>query len=74
MTCLGFWVVAALSPPALFERVYQTLAETDMASQLAYEVRVRQFHKRLRHFYYPRLFLGETFDSEQIVHTPLFQQ
>ena len=68
------WVVAALSPPALFERVYQTLAETDMASQLAYEERVRQFHKRLRHFYYPRLFLGETFDSEQIVHTPLFQQ
>ena len=68
------WVVAALSPPALFERVYQTLAETDMASQLAYEERVRQFHKRLRHFYYPRLFLGEPFDPEQTIHTPLFQQ
>ena len=68
------WVVAALSPPALFERVYQTLAETDMASQLSYEMQVRQFHKRLRHFYYPRLFLGEPFDPEQTVHTPLFQQ
>tara|TARA_B100001059_G_scaffold91655_1_gene90555 strand:+ start:2106 stop:3356 length:1251 start_codon:yes stop_codon:yes gene_type:complete len=68
------WVVAALSPPALFERVYQTLAETDMASQLSYEMQVRQFHKRLRHFYYPRLFLGEPFDPEQTIHTPLFQQ
>ena len=67
------WLVAALSPPVLFERFYQALAETDMSAQLDYEANVRRFHRDLRQFYYPRLFLDEPFDSEQAVSVPVFE-
>ena len=67
------WLVAALSPPVLFERVYQALADTDMRAQLDYEADVRQFHKKLRDYYYPRLFLDEPFASEQAGSVPVFE-
>ena len=67
------WLVAVLSPPVLFERFYQALAETDMRAQLDYEANVRRFHRDLRQFYYPRLFLDEPFDSEQAVSVPVFE-
>ena len=67
------WLVAALSPPVLFERVYQALADTDMRAQLDYEADVRQFHKKLRDYYYPRLFLDEQFASEQAGSVPVFE-
>ncbi len=67
------WLVAALSPPVLFERVYQSLADTDMRAQLDYEADVRRFHKKLRDYYYPRLFLDEPFASEQAGSVPVFE-
>ena len=67
------WLVAALSPPVLFERVYQALADTDMRAQLDYEADVRRFHKKLRDYYYPRLFLDEPFASEQAGSVPVFE-
>ena len=44
------------------ERAMQRLAQTDLHAVLAYEARVRAFHAALRAFYYPKLFLGESFD------------
>ena len=67
------WLVAALSPPVLFERIYQALADTDMRAQLDYEADVRRFHKKLRDYYYPRLFLDEPFASEQAGSVPVFE-
>ena len=67
------WLVAVLSPPVLFERLYQALADTDMRAQLDYEADVRQFHKKLRDYYYPRLFLDEPFASEQAGSVPVFE-
>ena len=66
------WVLSLFSPPALFERVYQLLANTDVRAQLAYEARVRAYHSRLRHFYYPKLFLNEPFDPGLLDQTPSY--
>ncbi|MGF1545495.1 MAG: DUF3526 domain-containing protein [Parvularculaceae bacterium] len=49
-------VAALASPPALVMRTFTRLAETDALAALAYEARVRTFHRQLREFYYPLLF------------------
>lgn len=62
-----------LSPPALVERVFQRLADTDTRSALAYEQTVRDFHAALRGYYYPKLFRETTFSSEALSELPAFQ-
>ena len=65
--------LAWLSPPALAERAMQALADTNVAATLAYEQRVRAFHKALREYYYPRLFRGEPVSTVSIEQRPQFQ-
>lgn len=50
------WRVGAALPAVGLQAVIHRLAATDLAAQLAYQDRVRTFHKRLRRFYYPYLF------------------
>jgi ABC-2 type transport system permease protein len=47
-------------------------AGTDVRAQLAFQVRVRAFHDRLRAFYYPYLFLDRPFGREDFARAPRF--
>ncbi len=62
-----------LSPPALVERAFQSLADTDTRSALAYDETARDFHAELRGYYYPRLFRDTTFSSDALTDLPGFQ-
>jgi ABC-2 type transport system permease protein len=68
---LAAWL-ALVAPPVLIERSLQTLAGTDMLSSIEYEARVRRFHRALREFYYPKLFLDEAFDPAALDALPRF--
>ena len=61
-----------LSPPAWLERTLQHFAHTDVAATLAYERDVRDFHGRLRAFYYPLLFKEQPFERAQLETLPSF--
>jgi ABC-2 type transport system permease protein len=59
-------------PPALLERSLQKLAHTDVKAAMAYENQVREFHAQLREYYYPKLFLHQPFDKNQLANLPQF--
>ena len=65
--------LAWLSPPALAEGALQALAGTDVAATLAYEQQVREFHKALREYYYPRLFRDEPVSNASLEQRPQFR-
>ena len=65
-------IFSLLAPPILLERSLQALAQTDFSASLAYEDRVRDFHKALRGFYYQKLFGQETFDQNSLKELPVF--
>jgi ABC-2 type transport system permease protein len=48
--------IAIVLPAVAVQTMVHRLAETDLQAQLAYLDRVREFHRQLRHFYYPYLF------------------
>ena len=52
------------SPATLLQRTMEHLATTNMAAAIAYEQRVRDFHAKLRGWYYPKMFKSEVFDAE----------
>ena len=64
--------VALASPPALFMRVMNRMADTDLLGFLSYEQRVRDFHAQLRRFYYPLLFRPSDFDANIFKSLPVF--
>lgn len=65
--------LAWLAPPAALERHLEALAETDADAALAYEAAVREFHARLRHWYYPRLFRDLPFSADELAQRPSFE-
>lgn len=56
--------VSILSPATLLQRAMENLAKTDMQAAMAYETSVRDFHAKLRAWYYPRMFQGQSFDAD----------
>jgi ABC-2 type transport system permease protein len=50
------------------------LAETDLTAQLGYQDRIRDFHRRLRAFYYGYLFQDRPFERGDFSHLPRYQQ
>jgi ABC-2 type transport system permease protein len=64
--------LAWLAPPAWVERRLEALAGTDGAAALAYEQRVRDFHARLRAWYYPRLFNDTAYAPQDAATRPDF--
>lgn len=56
--------LSLISPASLMQRRFEKLAKTDAKASFAYETRVRNFHKALREWHYPRLFKGMSFDAE----------
>jgi ABC-2 type transport system permease protein len=62
------WVLPSVGVQALLTR----LAHTDLAAQLAYQDRIRDFHQRLRDFYYGYMFRDRPFGKENFPRAPVF--
>lgn len=69
--CLAAWI-SWLLPASFIERRLQSLANTNLASSIAYEKNIRDYHAALRNFYYPRLFRNESFDKNQLKNLPTY--
>lgn len=65
--------VGWLLPPVAVQTLLARLAETDMQAQLAYQDRIRHFHKRLRNFYYGYLFTDTPFGKADFEKAPKFR-
>ena len=63
------WVLPSVGVQALLTR----LARTDLTAQLAYQDRIRAFHRRLRSFYYAYLFRDRPFGKADFARTPRWQ-
>lgn len=59
-------------PPVGVQAALTRLADTDLAGQLAYQDRVRAYHKRLRQFYYRYLFNDIPFRAPDFEEAPKF--
>lgn len=57
--------LSLVSPASLMQRQFEKFAQTNATAAFAYEARVRDFHKNLREWYYPRLFKGLDFVAEE---------
>lgn len=63
------WVLPSVGVQALMTR----LAETDLKAQLAYQDRIRAFHRDLRQFYYGYLFRDRPFAKADFAKAPRFE-
>lgn len=63
-----------LLPAVGAQQVLHRIAQTDLAAQLAYQDRIRAFHKDLRAFYYGYLFTARDFRSEDFARAPLWRE
>jgi ABC-2 type transport system permease protein len=59
-------------PPVGVQAALAGLANTDLKAQLAYQDRVRDYHRRLRKFYYPYLFRDRPFGAADYARAPRF--
>jgi len=64
--------VAWLSPPVTVMRAMQSVAGTNVGSTLEYDRRIRDYHARIRHFFYPLLFEDVPFFDERLNGFPRF--
>lgn len=62
-----------LLPPVGIQTLFVRLAKTDMQAQLAYQDRIRGFHRRLRNFYYGYLFTDTPFGKADFEKAPRFK-
>lgn len=62
------WVLPSVGVQALLTR----LADTDLRAQLAYQDRIRAFHRDLRSFYYAYLFRDRPFTAADFARAPRF--
>jgi ABC-2 type transport system permease protein len=63
------WIVPSVGVQALLTR----LAGTDLAAHLAYQDRIRGYHRRLREFFYGYLFNDRPFDKADLAKVPRFR-
>lgn len=61
-------------PPVALQNALHRVAETDLTAQLAYQDRVRAFHRDLRCFYYPFLFNDLPFGHAEFEAAPRFRE
>lgn len=64
------WLLPSVGVQALLTR----LAHTDLAAQLAYQDRIRDFHRRLRDFYYGYIFYDRPFGKPDLSRAPRFAE
>jgi ABC-2 type transport system permease protein len=63
------WVLPSVGMYGLLTR----LAGTDLRAQLAYQDRIRTYHRQLREFYYSYLFYDRPFGKEDFARAPRFE-
>jgi len=68
------WWLSLISPPLLLHKALTCLARTDLLASMAYEDSVRDFHRAMRHFYYPLLFNDTPFDKGRLQRHPTFEE
>ena len=64
--------VALLCPPVWLEQTLQTLAQTDKQAMITYENKVRDFHRQLKNFYYPKFFSNKDFNISELKKLPVY--
>ena len=64
--------LSLISPASFVHRALEHWAHTDTQAALEYEAKIRDYHKALREYYYPRLFEGRGFDTEDVDIRPVF--
>lgn len=62
--------LAVILPPLATQVALHRLADTDLAAQLAYQERIRTYHRQLREFYYPYVFDERPFGLEEFKTAP----
>ena len=67
-------IVSCFSPPLLLQRSFTRLASTDALAAFRYEYRMRGFHKSLREFYYPWLFIKGNPPKAALKNMPSFKK
>ena len=66
--------LAIVLPPLATQVTIHRLAETDLAAQLAYQDRIRTYHRQLREFYYPYIFDERPFGLEEFNTAPRWSE
>ncbi len=64
--------VASVLPPVALQAALTRLADTDLQAQLAYQDRIRAYHRALRTFYYGYLFRDRPFTRDDFGRAPRF--
>ncbi|WP_405600395.1 MULTISPECIES: DUF3526 domain-containing protein [unclassified Pseudoalteromonas] len=67
-------IVSWFSPPLLLQRSFTRLAKTDAVAAFRYESQMRGFHKSLRTFYYPWLFVKGNPTKAALENMPSFSK
>ena len=65
--------VGHVLPAVAVQYVLHRLANTDLQQQLDWQLQVRHFHDRLRHYFYPFLFNEQAFDQAALAGMPRWQ-
>ena len=65
--------LSLISPAGFVQQRLERWADTDMRAALDYEAEIRDFHKTLRIYYYPRLFDGRAYEVSEVETRPVFQ-
>ncbi|MEM7687663.1 MAG: DUF3526 domain-containing protein [Pseudomonadota bacterium] len=65
-------LIALASPTSFVERAFESLAQTDTSSMIAYEDEVRRFHAELRAFHYPLMFPEKPYDEDLLADLPRY--
>lgn len=66
--------IAIVLPAVAVQTTMHRLARTDLEAQLDYLDRVREFHGRLRHFYYPYVFNEQPFREADFAKAPRWSE
>ncbi|TIX51672.1 DUF3526 domain-containing protein [Alteraurantiacibacter aquimixticola] len=66
--------VGYLLPPVALQHALHRRAETDLRAQLTYQDRIRDYHGRLREFYYPFIFNEQEFSRQDFARAPLWSR
>ena len=65
--------IALLSPSSLTKRALSRLAQTDVRAALSYQQNIRDYHARLRQFYYPLLFTSADYEQDVLAKLPEYK-
>lgn len=63
------WLLPGVGVQAALHRA----AHTDLLAQLAYQDRIADFHRQIRDFYYPYMFIDRPFSTADFQHRPTFE-